>query len=183
VIVFADTNIFYPVSLADLLLRAAEFQLIQLAWTDELLQEIQKVLIHEKGLPRHKARKFAEQIRRTAPNGEISPTKYSHLIASMTAKDVDDHAHAAAARGGYVDVLLTSNVRDFIQADVGSHCRVLRPDELFSELAIEYSIEFVKIVSEMSANLRNPPRSVPEVLERLRMIGLPNFADVVTGRL
>ena len=42
----------------------------------------------------------------------------------------------------HVDVLLTENITDFPKHDVGSRCRVLRPDELFSELVEAYPIEF-----------------------------------------
>lgn len=49
-IVFPDTNVLYPIRLADLILRTAEFHLIDLVWTDELLTEIERVLVDDKRL-------------------------------------------------------------------------------------------------------------------------------------
>lgn len=39
-LVFVDTNVWYPVVLADLVLRSVEIGLFDLAWTDESLVEV-----------------------------------------------------------------------------------------------------------------------------------------------
>lgn len=97
----------------------------------------------------------------------------------MVGKDPDDHIFATIARAGFVDVLLTLNLVDFPQRDVGSYCRVLSPDLLFSELAEKYPIEFARLLREMSENLRNPPMSVNQVLEYLSKCGLREFVKIV----
>jgi hypothetical protein len=75
----------------------------------------------------------------------------------MTGPDPSDHVHAAAARGGRADVLLTSNVADFPSADVGPTCRVLHPGGLFGELAGAYPIELGRVIAEMAAHRKRPP--------------------------
>jgi hypothetical protein len=53
--VFVDTATLYPVSLADLVLRLAEFGMFDLVWSDHLLLEVERVLVEYKGLPVERA--------------------------------------------------------------------------------------------------------------------------------
>ena len=48
-LVFVDTNVWYPVVLADLVLRSVEIGLFDLAWTDESLPEVERVLVPVRG--------------------------------------------------------------------------------------------------------------------------------------
>lgn len=139
--VFVDTNVWYPVVLADLVLRSAEIGLFDLAWTDESLAEVERVLVERKGLTAANAAVFGAQVRATAPRGRIDPATYLPLIAAMTGPDPGDHVHAAAAQGGRVEMLLTANVADFLAKDVGPTCRVLSPGDLFAALAGTYPLE------------------------------------------
>ena len=68
-LVFVDTNVWYPVVLADLVLRSVEVGLFDLAWTDESLAEVERVLIDRKGLTAASADIFSGPVRATAPVG------------------------------------------------------------------------------------------------------------------
>ena len=171
-LVFVDTNVWYPVVLADLVLRSVEIGLFDLAWTDESLVEVERVLVERKGLTAQHAAVFGAQVRATAPAGRIEPAAYQHLVAAMTGPDAGDHVHAAAARGGRVDVLLTSNVADFPAADVGPACRVLHPGDLFGDFAGAYPIELGRVIAEMAAHRRRPPMTPDDILDRLDALGL-----------
>jgi hypothetical protein len=46
--VFVDTATLYPISLADLVLRLAEFGMYDLLWSDHLLNEVERVLVEYK---------------------------------------------------------------------------------------------------------------------------------------
>ena len=72
-LVFVDTNVWYPVVLADLVLRSVEIGLFDLAWTDESLTEVERVLVERKGLSAANAAVFGAQVRATAPEGRIDP--------------------------------------------------------------------------------------------------------------
>ena len=72
-LVFVDTNVWYPVVLADLVLRSVEIGLFDLAWTDESLTEVERVLVERKGLSAANAAVFCAQVRATAPEGRIGP--------------------------------------------------------------------------------------------------------------
>ena len=48
-LVFVDIDVWYPVVLADLVLRSVEIGLFDLAWTDESLTEVERVLVPVRG--------------------------------------------------------------------------------------------------------------------------------------
>jgi hypothetical protein len=172
-LVFIEANVWYPVVLADLVLRSVEIGLFDLAWTDESLAEVERVLVEHKGLSAANAAVFGAQVRATAPLGRIEPAAYRPLISAMTGPDPGDYVHAAAARGGRTDVLLTSNVADFPAADVGPTCRVLHgAGDLFGELAATYPIELGRVIAEMAAHRHRPPMTPEDILDRLDAQGL-----------
>lgn len=177
-LVFIDTNVWYPVVLADLVLRSVEIGLFDLAWTDESLAEVERVLVERKGLTAQNAAVFGAQVRATAPRGRIDPAVYRPLIAEMTGPDPGDHVHAAAARGGRADVLLTINIADFPAADVGPTCRVLHPGDLFGELAGSCPIELGRLIAEMAAHRKRPPMTPDDILDRLDALG---FHDMISA--
>lgn len=181
-LVFVDTNVWYPVVLADLVLPSVEIGLFDLAWTDESLTEVERVLVERKGLSAANAAVFGAQVRATAPEGRIDPAAYQHLIAAMTGPDPDDHVHAAAARGGSADVLLTGNVADFPAADVGRTCRVMHPGQLFGDLAVTYPIELGRVIAEMAAHRHRPPMVPDDILDRLDVLGLHPMVDALRQR-
>lgn len=111
--VFPDTNVLYPISLADLTLRLGDIAIHEVLWTEDLLAEVERVLIEPKGLTPEQAAYFCSCIREAFPEGKIDRSEYEQLIAIQTGKDPDDHVHSAAAVGGDATVLITSNVRDF----------------------------------------------------------------------
>lgn len=48
--VFADANVLYPISIADLVLRLGDIALHAVAWSEDLLAEVDRVLVGDKGL-------------------------------------------------------------------------------------------------------------------------------------
>ena len=181
-LVFIDTNVWYSVVLSDLVLRSVEIGLFDLAWTDESLTEVERVLVERKGLSAANAAVFGAQVRATAPEGRIDPAAYQHLIAAMTGPDPGDHVHAAAARGGSADVLLAVVVADFPAADVGRTCRVMYPGQLFGELAVTYPIERGRVIAEMAAHRHRPPMVPDDILDRLDALGLHPMVDALRQR-
>jgi excisionase family DNA binding protein len=129
--VYADTNALYPIGIADLLLRLADDKVTELLWTDYLLDEVERVLVDKKGLPRTAAQYFCQCIRDTFPQGHIPEADYRDLIDSRTGPDADDHPHSAAAITGRADVLLSADSKGFPPNDVHPAIR-MSPDEFFT---------------------------------------------------
>lgn len=111
--VFPDSNVLYPISLADLTLRLGDIAVHEVLWTEDLLAEVERVLVEHKGLPPEQAAYFCSCIREAFPEGEIERAAYADLILSRTGKDPDDHVHSAAAVGGGATVLISANTRDY----------------------------------------------------------------------
>jgi len=71
-LVLVDTNVLFPVRLADLVLSSAADGLFDLCVSDDLLDEIERVLVDRKGLEADKARVFREQVEAVACSGDPS---------------------------------------------------------------------------------------------------------------
>ncbi|HQZ35274.1 MAG TPA: PIN domain-containing protein [Ilumatobacteraceae bacterium] len=111
--VFVDTNVLFPASLADLTLSSAEYGLFELVYSDHLLEEVQRVLVDNKGLAPANAQRFIDEICETFPNGRITASTYASATDSWTGPDDADLLHLAAAACGGAAVLVTNNTKDF----------------------------------------------------------------------
>lgn len=180
-LVFVDTNVWFPISVADLILRSVEAGIFDLAWSDESLSELERILVAVKKLEPDKARLFIWQIKSTAPYGRIDPQDYMSLMDGMVGPDQDDHIFSAAVQGGKIDILLTENLTDFPQVDIGPNAISRRPDDFFVGLLQSFPEEFLVLIEQMSANLKRPPLTEGEVLARLAKCGLPEFEKQMRG--
>lgn len=175
--VFPDTNVLYPISIADLTLRLADLLVHEVIWSADLLDEVERVLIEDKGLEPTKAAYFCECIRTAFPEGEIARDDYAGLVESRTGPDPDDHVHSAAAVAGGATVLLTSDNRGFPKRDLGA-VRRLGPDAYFLEQLRAFPDEVIGVLDEMGSS-RREPQSIDETLNALEAAGMPRFAEEV----
>lgn len=179
--VFADTATFYPISIADLVLRLAEIGIFELVWSDYLLDEIERVLVERKRLPQPAAEYFCDCIRETFPGGRIPRSAYEHLLASRTGPDPADHEHSAAAVAGNVDVILSADRTGFPMRDT-SPARRRHPDEYLAELLNLFPTEIAGVLTEMASS-RREPSSVHDIIAALKRAGLRRFATGATTLL
>ena len=172
--VYPDTNVLYPISVADLTLRLGDVFIHQVVWSEDLLAEVERVLVEHKGLASDQAVYFCDCIRSAFPDGEISRDEYSHLIDSRTGADPADHVHSAAVAGGAATVLLTSNIGDFPEIDLGG-ARRLTPDSYFVEVLDAFPNEVLAVVENMGSD-RREPQTIDATLAALERAGLKQFA-------
>lgn len=175
--VYPDTNVLYPISIADLTLRLADVQVHEVIWSADLLAEVERVLVGDKGLTPDQAAYFCECIRTAFPEGEIAKGDYVELVESRTGPDPDDHVHSAAALAGGATVLLTSDNRGFPKRDLGAVRRV-GPDAYFLEQLEAFPEEVIGVLGEMGAS-RREPKSIHETLSALAAAGVPRFVAEV----
>lgn len=174
--VFLDTNVLYPISIADLLLRLGDVALHAIVWSEDLLAEVERVLVEDKGLTSARAAYFCRCIREEFADEEVRREDYEHLVDTMTGKDPDDHAHAAAARVA-ATVLLTFNVDDFPEQDMGG-VRVMTPDGYLVDALNHQSATVLGVIEDMGAQ-RREPQPVTATLAALEKAGLTTFAQRV----
>ena len=172
--VFPDTATLYPISIADLVLRLAEAGVIELVWSDHLLDETTRVLVERKGLQPSAAAYFCDCIRTAFPDGHIQRGRYQHLLATRLGPDPDDHEHAAAASAA-ADVLLSADKRGFPLADTSPAVR-RHPDDYLSELLASYPIQVIAVLHDMATSKR-APTTRHDILDALARAGLTTFAE------
>ena len=134
--VLPDTNVCYPMSLLDLILRCDEASLISVLWTEDLLGELARTWVANGARSVGAAERICGHIRTTFVGQDVPRAEYESLIADMPGTDPDDHLHSAAAVSRAPVTLLTNNVRDFPQTPLANlGVTVIKPDDFFVDLA------------------------------------------------
>lgn len=171
----------FPASLADLTLSAAEYGLFELVYSDHLLEEIQRVLIDNKGLATANAQRFIDEICATFPNGRLTASTYESAADSWTGPDDTDLMHLAAAARSGAAVLVTNNTKDFEPAvpPAGQiKPTVMTADEFFCYLLDEgFEEDLVNVINAMVSANQRPPQTWDAMMQRLTTVGLHQFVD------
>jgi len=179
--VFVDTNVLFPASLADLMLSAAEYGLFELVYSDHLLDEIQRVLVDNKGLAPANAQRFIDEICATFPNGRITASTYENAADSWTGPDEADLMHLAAATCSGAAVLVTNNTRDFEPSTPPAGVTkptVMTADEFFCSLLDDgFDEDLVNVIIGMISANRRPPQTWDAMMQRLATVGLQQFVE------
>lgn len=171
-VVVDDACVLYPAPLRDLLLRLAESNLVRARWSDTILDECFRSILAN----RPELKMSALQRTRTFMNAAIPDalvTGYEDLIPGLCLPDPGDrHVLAAAIRSG-AQVIVTANLDDFPAAQLLEYSiEAQHPDEFVGHLLDLAPGAVLSVISEQAADLRNPPRSVAELLDTLQGNGL-----------
>ncbi len=182
--VFVDANELFPFSVMDLVLSLAEDLLIDFVWTDELLDEWERVIVREGRRAPETARSVTEAVRRFFGSTRIGPETYRSLISTVPGPDPDDRAHTAACAFGGARVLLTRNVRDFpIDFLAGHGVAVCSADTYLAGLLRRRPAAFVETLERMAAEKLRPPMSPCDVADGLARAGATRVAAALRHRL
>lgn len=182
--VLPDTNVCYPMSLLDLLLRLDEASLHEVIWSDDLLGELAKVWVRNGARSIEAATRVCDGIRDTFAGQEVPRADYEHLIADMPGKDPDDHCHAAAAVARAPATIITANLADFPAEPLAAlGVSVASPDDYLRGLWRRHRTDLVAIVTQMAADRHRPPMTAFDVVDALERAGVPRFANLVRTRL
>lgn len=172
-----DANVLYPFTLRDTLLRAADRAFFQPRWTDEIFEEVQRNLTKNLQVTPAQARRLADQMNLAFPLARVEG--YQHRVPMMPNEAKDRHVAAAAAHAG-CSLIVTNNLRDFNPLPPG--LKAVCPDEFLCALDEKLSDELCTILEEQARALRNPPRTLDDVLKGLRSV-VPRFAERAQRRL
>lgn len=114
--VLVDTSVLFPFSVMDLMLALSEDAVHQVLWTDDLLDEWERVVVREQRRSAEAAASVTAAVRKFFADCHIDRSSYEHLVDQMPGADPDDHPHMAAAAAARVDALVTANLADFPEA-------------------------------------------------------------------
>lgn len=176
--VYVDANELFPFAVMDILLALAEDLIIDFVWSDELLDEWERVIVREGKRSPESARSVTSAVRSYFTSGRIDPAGYRETVPNTPGPDPDDRVHTAAAIAGRATVLLTKNRRDFPVGHLRAHgVKLTGADAYLSDLLRRRPLDVTGCVRRLSAEKTNPPRTPCDLVEGLRRAGAAGFAE------
>jgi predicted nucleic acid-binding protein len=182
--VFIDTSELFPFTIMDLLLNLSEDLLFTWVWTDEVIQEWERVIVREGMRTPASAAAVGSAVRHYFGQGRIDPGVYRAMVTDDLSPDPDDRVHAAAVIHGHVDVLLTRNLKDLRTAPVlSAGVAVMTADEFLSGLLESFPRAVMDAFVRLAAEKRSPRLTSRELSKKLAVAGAPLFADRLVAYL
>ena len=182
--VFIDTNVLFPFSVMDLMLALTEDGIHDVMWSDDLLDEWERVIVRERHRSPDAAAAITATIRQFFADTRIPVESYRGLVAEADGPDPDDNAHMAAAVAGQVESLVTWNDNDFDCGFTRKHAiRIVDPDEYLCALYEEFPDEVLATITRLAASKRRPPMTPVELVNALDRAGVNEFASLVRSHL
>lgn len=162
-----DACVLYPASLRDLLLTLAALDAYDVAWTDEVLEEVRRNVVADH--PDIDTNRFVSHalgaMRPVFPEANV--TGYEELIATLDNDPKDRHVAAAAIAAG-ASAIVTENVKDFRSSLLDSAgIEILTSGQLVGRLLDTEADVVFTAVEQMSRRWTRPPRTVAEILDLL----------------
>jgi len=111
--VVLDANVLFPFTLRDTLLRAADAGLVQVYWSQEVLDEMTRNLVGTGTVTPEQAGHLSTKMHDAFPEAMV--TGHAPLIPAMRNHEKDCHVAAVAVKVG-AQVIVTSNLKDFESA-------------------------------------------------------------------
>ena len=182
--VFIDTNVLFPFSVMDLMLALTEDGIHGVMWSDDLLDEWERVIVRERHRSPDAAAAITATIRQFFADTRIPAESYRGLIAEVDGPDPDDSAHMAAAVAGQVESLVTRNGKDFDCGFARKHTiRIVDPNEYLCALYVELPDEVLATIIRLAASKRRPPMTPAKLVNALDRAGVNEFASLVRPHL
>lgn len=174
---FIDANVFYSMTLTDIIMQAARDGLIRARWSDAIHTEWTNALLRD-----DPTRSQAAVYRRRNAMDRAVPDAlvigYEPIMATLTLPHANDRHVLAAAIHGTCSAIVTSNLKHFPKVALAPHgITAVHPDEFLVGLLTRDQDGVLACVAAMRNRLKNPPISFDEHLQRIINAGLPQFAD------
>lgn len=171
-----DANVLHPPGLRDLLIRLGQTGLFRARWTEEILDEMVRSILHRRpDLNKQRLARTRSLMCDAVPDCLV--TGYEALVDGLTLPDPDDRHVLAAAIRCSAQVIVTANLADFPpEALERFNIEAQGPDQFVLDVVNLAPARVAAVVQQQSAALRNPPRTVEELLDDLSDTGLPRAA-------
>lgn len=178
-----DANVLYPAPLRDLLVRIGMTGVVWVKWTDEILDEVfRNILANRPDLTMEKLARTRTLM--DAAIRDVQVDGYQALVGSLDLPDPDDrHVLAAAIQCG-AQSIITHNLKDFPAEMLESYgVEAILPDEFVLDLLDLAPGAVLRVLNEQQASLKNPPRTLEELIETLENTGLVRSMAEARGLL
>jgi len=169
-----DANVLYPAPLRDYLLHLAGVEMYKPKWTKKIQEElIKNLLLNIKDLKRENLEKTRDAMDSAFPDSNI--TNYEKIVNSISLPDINDRHILAAAIRINADFIVTFNLKDFPADHLQSYdIEVQHPDEFITNLIHLDKSKSLQALRNQVKSLKNPPKSIGDVLQTLEKCGLKN---------
>ncbi|MGK7930902.1 MAG: PIN domain-containing protein [Microcystaceae cyanobacterium] len=161
-----DACVLHPMPLCDTLLCAAEAELYIPLFSQKILDETTNSLIRRERMDETKAKRYQQCITNTFPDSMIEVPESLTQIMTNAPKDRHVLATAVIAK---TDIIVTYNLKDFPKESLQPYgIEAQHPDEFLLNLCEQFSVkELVKIIQEQADALKNPPKTLQQLLNKL----------------
>lgn len=178
--VILDACVLVQAAVRDTLLRLSERRLFLARWSDRILVEVASTLF-KFGLAQQKVDYLLGELNKHFPDALVEEG-YKELIPLMKNEEKDRHVTAAAVKAG-CEVIVTYNLKHFKEEHL-KHLDVTarHPDEFLIDLYYLSPEAVVHTLHEQGSELKQP-RTLPQVLDVLRVMRCEKFADLITQKL
>ncbi|MDC0711654.1 PIN domain-containing protein [Stigmatella sp. ncwal1] len=129
--VILDANVLISLSICDTFLGAADEGLIQIYWTEHILEETRRNLVKAICLPEAHAAKRIAAMKQAFPEAMV--TGHEWLIPAMRNAEKDRHVLAAAVHAK-AQTIVTNNLRDFQEEHLPVGIQAQTPDTFLQHL-------------------------------------------------
>ena len=172
IIAIYDANILYPAPLRDLLIRIAQSGLVLARWSETIHDEWTRNVL--KANPHLSAERLART--RSLMNKAVRDclvTGHKKLIATLSLPDPEDRHVLAAAICAKASVIVTFNLKDFPAKTLARFdINAQHPDAFLADLFNQSPGLVCTAVKRQRESLRNPQRTIEELLTTLESQGL-----------
>ncbi len=171
-----DANVFYSMTVTDIVIQAARDGVFRTRWTDAIHAEWGNALLrNDPKRTSHALDKRRGAMDRAVPDALV--TGFEPLIAALTLPDPDDRHVLAAAIHGQCSIIVTFNLKHFPASSLSPRgIAAVHPDAFLLDLLGRDREGMLACVAAMRARLKNPPLSIDEHLTKMTNAGLPRFA-------
>lgn len=164
--VFLDANVVVDAQVRDIFCRLGEAGLIDLRWSEQILDEVRRALVENLQRPPAKVDQLLRTLERAFPLAAVSG--FDRMIEDFDLPDPDDRHVVAAAVYGECDVLVTYNERDIRSSAVADHdLVVLTTDEALVLMARWFRDYLPDVIEAQVAALKKPATTIDSFLDRL----------------
>jgi len=164
-VVVPDACVLVNAAVRDTILRAAERDLIQVAWSQDILSEMTRALEQDLGLAADKSLKLRSEMEGAFAENLV--TGYEPLVPAMKNHPKDRHVLATAVVAG-AGSIVTFNVRHFPENACGPYgIQVLEPDTFLLDLWNMWPDEVVSVLQGQAQDL-SPAWSLEQLFVRLQ---------------
>jgi len=172
-VVLYDACVLFPAPLRDILLRIAVTGIVRARWTERILDECFRNIAEQRpDLKPNALTRTRKLMNEAVPDCLVEG--FEDLVEGLRLPDPNDrHVLAAAIRAG-AQAIVTFNLRDFPRDHLAPFwVEAIHPDDFVVDLIDLAPGVVTNVVAEQAAALRNPPRTIAEMLDTLRDQGLP----------